>query len=147
MTSMQSDLKTAKKSADKLTKEFKSFITRGSVIDMAVGVIVGGAFGRIVSSLVSDILMPAIGSLTGGFDIANFSATFGEATIAYGQFLQNIIDFFIIAISIFLFVKLFKSLSKKSTPAPVKDTSVDKKADTTNALLTEIRDELKKRPR
>ena len=74
-------------------KEFKAFITRGNVMDLAVGVIIGGAFGKIIASLVTDILMPLVGMLIGGIDFTNLSFTIGNATIAYGLFINNIIDF------------------------------------------------------
>ena len=86
----------------KFVQEFKSFAMRGNVMDMAVGVIVGGAFGKIVSSLVDDILMPIVGSFTGGVDFTNLAVRIGEANIKYGMFIQNIIDFLIIAFCIFL---------------------------------------------
>jgi len=88
-----------------LVKEFKEFAMRGNVMDMAVGVIVGGAFGKIVSSLVDDILMPIVGSLTGGVDFTGLAIKIGDANIKYGSFIQNIVDFLIIAFCIFLFVK------------------------------------------
>ena len=123
----------------KFVQEFKSFAMRGNVMDMAVGVIVGGAFGKIVSSLVDDILMPIVGSFTGGVDFTNLVVRIGEANIKYGMFIQNIIDFLIIAFCIFLMIKGVNKLSKKreeqpaAPPAPTKE----------ETLLTEIRDLLK----
>ena len=121
----------------KIGKEFKEFIMRGNVLDMAVGVIVGGAFGKIVSSLVNDVLMPVIGLLTGGQNVNNLFVTLsktdvvyttveaakeaGVATLNYGMFIQTVIDFLIIALSIFLFVKAINSFRKKEEPAPVKE--------------------------
>lgn len=115
-------------------KEFKEFAVKGNVIDMAVGVIIGGAFGKIVSSLVGDVFMPLIGLLTGGFNISgafvaldgNHYATVeaaaeaGAATLNYGAFIQSVIDFLIIALCIFLFVKLVNKLHRKeeAVPAP-----------------------------
>ena len=122
--------------------EFKEFISRGNVMDLAVGVIIGGAFGKIVTSLVDNILMPLIGMIIGGHDFSSLSATVGTATIQYGLFIQNIIDFLIVAFCIFLIVKGINKLSnlkKKeevAAEAPVKKEEV--------VLLEEIRDLLKK---
>ncbi len=116
----------------KFLKEFKEFAVKGNVIDMAVGVIIGGAFGKIVSSLVGDVFMPLIGLLTGGFNISgafvaldgNHYATVeaaveaGAATLNYGAFIQSVIDFLIIALCIFLFVKLVNKLHKQEEAAP-----------------------------
>ena len=96
-----------------MIKEFKEFISRGNVIDLAVGVIIGGAFGKIVTSLVDDIIMPIIGIIIGGLDFSQLSVSVGEATIGYGSFIQNIVDFFIIALCIFLIIKLINSFRKK----------------------------------
>ena len=122
----------------KKANEFRTFISRGNVIDMAVGVIVGGAFGKIVTSLVNDILTPLIGILLGGLDFSNLSITIKDANIAYGSFLQSIIDFLIIALCIFMMVKLFARLKKEEK----KENEVEKSEET--ILLTEIRDLLKK---
>lgn len=122
----------------KEANEFRTFISRGNVIDMAVGVIVGGAFGKIVTSLVNDILTPLIGILLGGLDFSNLSITIKDANIAYGSFLQSIIDFLIIALCIFMMVKLFARLKKEEK----KENEVEKSEET--ILLTEIRDLLKK---
>lgn len=94
-------------------KEFKQFISKGNIIDLAVGVIIGQAFGKIVTSLVNDILMPLIGVVSGGLDFSGLSYKIGDATIMYGVFIQNIIDFLIVAICIFVFIKLMSKLSKK----------------------------------
>ena len=123
-----------------LTKEFKEFISRGNVVDLAVGVVIGGAFGKIVSSLVSDIIMPLIGILLGGADLSALAFNIGDARIAYGSFLQNIIDFLIIGASIFLFVKLINSFNRKKT----EEAEPEKKEDPQLVILKEIRDELKK---
>lgn len=122
-----------------MLKEFKEFAMRGNVMDMAVGVIIGGAFGKIVTSLVDDIIMPAVGALTGGIDFTELSCKIGEATIKYGSFIQNIIDFLIIAFCIFLMIKAMNSLSKKKEeePAAPAEPSAEEK------LLGEIRDLLK----
>jgi len=97
--------------------EFKAFIMKGNVMDLAVAVIIGGAFGKIVSSLVADLIMPLIGLIIGGIDFSGLALTVGKAKITYGNFINNIIDFLIIAIVIFLMVKGIDNLKKK--PAPV----------------------------
>ena len=94
-----------------MLKEFKKFISKGNVVDLAVGVIIGGAFGKIVSSLVNDILMPIIGILIGGIDFSSLSIKVGSAKITYGMFIQNIIDFLIIAFCVFIFVKIVNKIS------------------------------------
>lgn len=120
-------------------KEFKEFAMRGNVMDMAVGVIIGGAFGKIVSSLVDDVIMPVIGVLTGGVDFSKLSLMVGDAEVKYGMFIQNIIDFLIIAICIFSMIKVMNSISakKKEEPAAPAEPSNEEK------LLSEIRDLLK----
>lgn len=100
----------------KFLNEFKEFAMKGNVIDMAVGVIIGGAFGKIVSSLVDNVLMPIFGVLTGGVDFSGLSVKFNDASIQYGLFIQNVIDFLIIAFCIFLFVKALNKFKKKLTP-------------------------------
>lgn len=121
-------------------QEFKDFAMKGNVMDMAVGVIIGGAFGKIVSSLVDDILMPLIGIFTGGVDFSSLAATVGNAKVTYGMFVQNVIDFLIIAFCIFVMVKAMNKIIKKreETPAPAAPSSEEK-------LLTEIRDLLKQK--
>lgn len=122
-------------------KEFKEFAVKGNVMDMAVGVIIGGAFGKIVSSLVDNVLMPIIGVLTGGMDFTALSVKVGEATVNYGLFIQNVIDFIIIAFCIFLMIKGMNSLNKKKAepeaPAAAPEPTAEEK------LLAEIRDLLK----
>ena len=125
----------------KFLNEFKDFAMRGNVLDLAVGVIIGGAFGKIVSSVVDDLLMPIIGMLIGGLDFKALSITIGEAKIMYGNFIQNVIDFTIIAFCIFLLIKGINTLSReKAEPAapeaPAEPSSEEK-------LLAEIRDLLK----
>ena len=147
---MKKEVGKAKKEIDKVKEErekiksgfheFKAFITRGNVIDMAVGVIIGGAFGKIVSSLVDDVLMPLIGLLLGGLDFSSLSIQIKDATIQYGMFIQNVVDFIIIAGSVFIFIKLIaKFQHKKEEPPkpPVKPRDVE--------LLEEIRDLLAKK--
>lgn len=123
-------------------KEFKEFAMRGNVMDMAVGVIIGGAFGKIVSSLVDDVFMPIVGVLTGGIDLSNLSVKVGDATVKYGLFVQNVINFLIIAFCIFVMIKCMNRLVKRNEaeaekPAPAEPSATEK-------LLAEIRDELKK---
>ncbi len=126
-----------------LIKEFREFITRGNVLDMAVGVIVGGAFKGIVDSLVNDMLMPLITSITGKVSVADLAVTIGNTPINYGNFFQQIINFLIIAATIFCIVKAANTvqdkLLKKEEPAPEEPA-----APTQEELLTEIRDLLKK---
>ena len=123
----------------KLIQEFKDFAVKGNAVDMAVGVIIGGAFGKIVSSLVNDIIMPLIGILTGGIDFKDISIQVGSATVKYGLFLQNVIDFFIIAICIFIMIKAMNSLSKKKEEKPAAPAGPTEE----QKLLGEIRDLLK----
>ena len=133
-----------KKIVEKGTKtisEFKSFIARGNVIDLAVGVIIGGAFGKIVTSIVNDILMPIIGILIGGIDFTNLSFKVGDATIAYGNFIQNVIDFLIVAACIFFIVKIIERITKKEEK--VEELKVEETKDEKIVLLEEIRDLLK----
>ena len=119
-------------------KEFKEFAMKGNVMDMAVGVIIGGAFGKIVSSLVDDVLMPLIGMITGGVDFNGLVAKVGDATVKYGTFIQNIIDFLIIALCIFLMIKAMNKLKKEEEPAPEAPAGP-----TTEELLADIKDILK----
>lgn len=124
-----------------LFKEFKEFISKGNVLDLAVGVIVGGAFGKIVTSLVDDIIMPIIGLIIGGIDFSGLSFKIGEATVKYGMFIQNIVNFLIIAFSIFLVVK---AVNKMRRIKPEKEEPpVEPKKSNEEILLTEIRDLLK----
>ena len=135
-----------------IVSEFKEFITRGNVMDMAVGIIIGGAFTAIVQSLVNDLLMPVIGALFGGIDFstlkyvvraADEAAGIEEAAIKYGSFIQAIVNFLLIAIVIFLLVRGINKLHKKKeepAPAPAPDPEPSEEV----KLLTEIRDALKK---
>ena len=125
-----------------MIKEFKEFIARGNVIDMAVGVIIGGAFGKIVTSIVNDVLMPLIGVVSGGIDFTGLSFKIGEAEIKYGNFLQNVIDFLIIAFCIFILVKVVNKITKKKEE-PVEEAPAPKPDDV--VLLEEIRDLLKQK--
>ncbi len=123
----------------KTLKEFKTFISKGNVVDLAVGVIIGSAFGKIVSSLVNDILMPIIGIIIGGIDFSNLTIQIKDATIKYGIFIQNIIDFLIVAFCIFIFIKLINKVSKKEEEKKEKVVSEETK------ILKEIRDILKEK--
>ncbi len=131
-----------------MIQEFKTFAMRGNVVDMAVGIIIGGAFGKIVSSFVADVIMPPIGIMVGGVDFTNLAITLKQAvgdapavTLDYGKFIQTVIDFVIIAFAIFLLIKLMNKLQKKqeeaaaAPPAPTKG----------EELLTEIRDILRQK--
>lgn len=123
----------------KVINEFKSFISRGNVVDMAVGVIIGGAFGKIVTSLVNDVLMPIIGIILGGLDFSNLTIKFNDAIISYGLFIESIIDFLIIALCIFVMIKFFEKFKKKEEIKEVIKPSEEIE------LLREIRDLLKKK--
>ncbi|GHU08423.1 large-conductance mechanosensitive channel [Alphaproteobacteria bacterium] len=143
---LEADIKKELKVVKKFGGEFRDFISRGNVVDLAVGVIIGGAFGKIVSSLVDDILMPAVGALAGGFNFSTLSVTVGQATIGYGSFIQNVIDFLIIAACIFVFVKFMSGLRNLGkTKTEVEDKTAHKKEDEQLAVLREIRDTLKKK--
>lgn len=130
---------------NKTVSEFKSFIAKGNVIDLAVGVIIGSAFGKIVSSIVDDIIMPVIGAIIGGIDFSNLSVKIGEATITYGTFIQNVIDFLIIAICIFIFVKIIDKVTKKKEEVAEQVEIEEPKKDEQVVLLEEIRDLLKEK--
>ena len=127
-----------------MIKEFKEFISKGNVVDLAVGVIIGGAFGKIVSSLVNDILMPIIGVLIGGVDFTNLVLKVGDAKIAYGSFIQNIIDFLIIAFCVFIFVKVINKLSNLAKIKETKNEVEESPQETELSVLKEIREQLKK---
>ncbi len=127
-----------------MLNEFKEFINKGSVIDLAVGVIIGGAFGKIVSSLVDDLISPILGKILGGVDLTGMKVVLGskmdgdkvvEVALKYGSFLQNVIDFLIVAFVIFLFVRTYNRFRAAAPPAPPTPTE---------ALLAEIRDLLKR---
>lgn len=132
--------KEIKTKSGKTIKEFKEFISKGNVIDLAVGVIIGKAFSQIVSSLVNDIIMPLIGIVIGGINLTNLTLKLGDATVNYGVFLQNILDFLIVALCIFIFVKIINKFNRKKETPPVPPKKDDK-----TILLEEIRDLLKKK--
>ncbi len=132
-----------------MMKEFKDFAVKGNVVDMAVGIIIGAAFGKIVSSFVGDVIMPPIGILLGGVDFTNLAFTLKEAVgdtpavvLSYGKFIQTMVDFIIVAFAIFMGVKAINSLKKKE------EEKAEEPAEPSNeeVLLTEIRDLLKNRP-
>ena len=130
-----------KAKAKGLIGEFKAFIAQGNVLDMAVGVIIGGAFGKIVSSLVDNILMPIVGMIVGGIDFSELSVKVGTANLKYGLFIQNVIDFLIIAACIFLFVKAISKITAKKAEEAEEVAEAESKE---TQLLEEIRDLLKK---
>ncbi len=122
-----------------MLNEFKAFIAKGNVLDLAVAVIIGGAFGAIVKSLVNDIIMPLIGVVMGGVDFTTLAVQVGEASITYGNFIQALIDFLIIAFVIFMVVRTANDMKKQeeaAPPAPPEPSAEEK-------LLAEIRDLLK----
>jgi len=121
-----------------IVKEFREFAIKGNVMDLAVGVIIGAAFGKIVSSLVEDVVMPVIGTLVGGLDFSTLAVKVGSATLKYGKFLQTCLDFLIIAWAIFLLVKLINRLKREEEAAPPPAPPRQE------VLLEEIRDLLKK---
>lgn len=130
-------------------KEFKQFAISGNVVDMAVGIIIGSAFGKIVSSLVSDVIMPPIGVLLGGVDFSNLKIIIKEATesssaisINYGIFINSVIDFIIIALAIFVVVKQINKLKEKLIEQPIEETKIQEPTEDI-LLLREIRDGLK----
>ncbi|WP_427170655.1 large-conductance mechanosensitive channel protein MscL [Fusobacterium nucleatum] len=131
----------------KVFDEFKAFVMRGNVVDLAVGVIIGGAFGKIITSLVNDIFMPVIGMILGNVDLSSLEIKLGEpvegaeqAAIRYGMFIQEIVNFLIIALCIFMVIKVINKMQKKKeeAPAPVPQPTKEE------LLLTEIRDALNK---
>ena len=139
-----------------MMKEFKEFAMRGNVIDMAVGIVIGGAFGKIVSSFVADVIMPPIGQLLGGVSFTDLKHVLGEAVmegdkvitsevaIRYGSFIQTVIDFVIIAFAIFMVIKAMNRMKKKEEEAPAAPAAPPEPTKE-EILLAEIRDELRKR--
>lgn len=123
-----------------MLKEFKEFALKGNVIDLAVGVVIGGAFGKIVTSLVNDLIMPVIAALTSRTNFTDMKATVGDADILYGNFIQSVVDFVIIAFTIFIAVRFINKTRKKEASNATPDQPPPK---TEQELLTEIRDLLK----
>jgi len=121
-----------------MLQEFKSFAMKGNVVDLAVGVIIGAAFGKIIASLVEDVIMPLVGTLIGGVNFSGLAFSVGSATLKYGKFLQTCLDFLIIAWAIFIAVKLINRLRKEEPAAPAAPPKQE-------VLLEEIRDLLKRR--
>lgn len=130
--------KDALKKGENTLKEFKEFISKGNIVDMAVGVIIGSAFGKIVTSLVNDIFMPIIGVIIGGLDFSNLSIKVGNSAIMYGSFIQNVVDFLIVAACIFFMIKVLSKFKKKE------EVKTETTVDENTLLLREIRDLLKK---
>ena len=127
------------KESTTFAKDFIAFISKGNVIDLAVGVVIGSAFGKIVSSLVDDIIMPLVGIVIGGIDFSGLTAYVGDAKLTYGFFIQNVIDFLIVAACIFIFIRIINKFKHKKD-----DESEEPKKDEQIILLEEIRDLLKK---
>lgn len=121
-------------------QEFKDFAVKGNALDLAVGVIIGAAFGKIVASLVADLIMPLIGLLLGGLDFKALSVNIGNAKITYGLFIQNVVDFFIIAFVLFLIIRAINKMSRKKETVVVVE---EPQPSTEEILLGEIRDLLK----
>jgi large conductance mechanosensitive channel len=121
-------------------EEFKKFAIKGNVVDLAIGVIIGGAFGKIVASLVNDIIMPIIGLILGGIDFTSLEFPVGTAVVKYGAFIQSVVDFLIIAFSIFIIVRSINKTKKKEEEAPAEPAPSKEEI-----LLAEIRDLLKQK--
>ena len=131
-----------------IIKEFREFAVKGNMVDMAVGIIIGAAFGKVVSSLVADVIMPPLGILIGGVDFSQLSVTLREArenveavTLNYGVFIQTLVDFIIVAFAIFVVVKAMNKMKRKEEAAPAKPATPPRQ----EVLLEEIRDLLKKK--
>lgn len=145
------DLKKLKKSIKKMNpilKEFRDFINRGNVIDLAVGVIIGGAFNKIISSLVNDLIMPVVGIILGGIDFTNLEITIpnflggsSAAHLRYGNFIQNVVDFLIVASCVFIFIRIINKFTAKKEAEAATEPTTDEKILT---VLEEIRDQRKK---
>ena len=131
-----------KEKGKKILGEFKQFIERGNVVDLAVGVVIGSAFSKIVTSIVNDLLTPLIGIIIGGLDFSDLAITVGESKIMYGAFINNVIDFFIIAICVFILVKFINKITKKKEEK--EDVVEEPKKSNEEILLEEILKEIKK---
>ena len=145
------DLKKLKKSIKKMNpilKEFRDFINRGNVIDLAVGVIIGGAFNKIISSLVNDLIMPVVGIILGGIDFTNLEITIpnflggsSAAHLRYGNFIQNVVDFLIVAFCVLIFIRMINKFTAQKEAEAATEPTTDEKILT---VLEEIRDQCKK---
>ncbi len=133
--------KNMRKAGDCMWNEFKAFAMRGNIIDLAIGVVIGGAFGKIVTSLVNDIIMPLVGLLLGGLDFSGLSFTFGDAVVKYGSFIQTIVNFLIISFSIFIVIRTLNGLRRKKEAE--EEETAEEASDAQEELLKEIRDLLK----
>lgn len=144
------DLRKLKKNIKKINpilKEFRDFVNRGNVLDLAVGVIIGGAFNKIISSLVNDLIMPVVGILLGGIDFTNLELTIpnflggsSAAHLRYGNFIQNVVDFLIVAFCVFIFIRIINKFTAKKEAEKTEPTTDEKIL----AVLQEIRDQRKK---
>jgi len=126
----------------RIAKEFEAFVTRGNVVDLAIGIVIGAAFGKIVSSFVNDVVMPLISALFGKVDLSGMFVQIGSAKIMYGNFIQNIIDFLFIAVGVFVFIKLINRINNNAIDFATGKTVVKDKQ---LKVLQEIRDELVKK--
>jgi large conductance mechanosensitive channel len=126
-----------------MLKEFRDFINRGNVVDLAIAVIIGGAFGAIVTSLVNDIIMPLVGIVLGGIDFAALSIQIGKATVLYGSFIQAIVNFVVIAFVLFLMVRSINRMQATGKPEAPEEPPAPPEPSPEEKLLTEIRDLLK----
>lgn len=122
-------------------KEFKAFALKGNVLDLAIGVIIGAAFGKIVASMVNDLFMPVIGLILGGINLSDLKYEYGDTVLSYGAFLQTVVDFFIVSASIFLFIKAINRFKRKEEAKPEVPAAPPRE----EVLLAEIRDLLKQR--
>ncbi|WP_439443729.1 large conductance mechanosensitive channel protein MscL [Listeria aquatica] len=126
----------------KFVQEFKEFALKGNVIDLAIGVVIGAAFGKIVSSLVDNIIMPLVGMVLGGLDFTKLSVKIGDATLKYGLFIQSIVDFLIVALALFVFIKVLLSLSRRRN---AEEEEAEPEVTPSEEYLKEIRDLLQEK--
>ncbi|EUJ20595.1 large conductance mechanosensitive channel protein MscL [Listeria aquatica] len=126
----------------KFVQEFKEFALKGNVIDLAIGVVIGAAFGKIVSSLVDNIIMPLVGMVLGGLDFTELSVKIGDATLKYGLFIQSIVDFLIVALALFVFIKVLLSLSRRRN---AEEEEAEPEVTPSEEYLKEIRDLLQEK--
>lgn len=126
----------------KFIQEFKEFALKGNVVDLAIGVVIGAAFGKIVSSLVDNIIMPLVGMILGGLDFTKLSVKIGDATLKYGLFIQSIVDFLIVALALFVFIKVLLSLSRRRN---TEEEEAEPEVTPSEEYLKEIRDLLQEK--